>query len=490
MKTKLSSQRIKRLAPTDKEYTVWDSQLSGFGLRVKPSGYKSFVLHKQVEKQSRRITLGKFPVIDEVQARKLCLEKIAQGDTPEGSGVSNSATPLFADFINGIWWEQKFSQFKPSGQRSTRCYINARLMPNFGKLYLDEIDRALVARWFEEYSNEFPGGANRVLEMLYSMMEFAIVCGHLIENPVQGIKKNPKKTLNRFLSSEEINTVSRILGQIELERPEDKQGADIIRMLLLTGCRHQEICSLKWSTVKGDVIKLADTKTGPRDVYLCKEAVKLLSKQPRGKSPFVFPFYRDTKRARPEVGLFWVLVRQRAGVPDVRVHDLRHTFASHAVLRGVPLPMVSKLLGHKKTSMTLRYTHVTDKQTEEAAERIGQTLQGLLGGLSPEIGVMLERVRKPGPPTVKKAVFSFRLNEDEEAIAKSKADAEGLSIPMWLAKRLETPPPILPTPSKWGLRAVKVNLSIPSEQHQQYVESAEAAGLSMACWARTVALEG
>jgi len=157
-------------------------------------------------------------------------------------------------------------------------------------------------------------------------------------------------------------------------------------MLLLTGCRHREVCSLKWSMVTGDFIKLPDTKTGPRDVYLTKEAVKIMDRQPRGKSPFVFPMLSDPARPRNDVTMFWAFVRQRAGIPDVRVHDLRHTFASHAVLQGVPLPLVSKLLGHKKTAMTLRYTHVTDQQTEAAAERVGGVLQGLLGVLSPEVG--------------------------------------------------------------------------------------------------------
>ena len=151
-------------------------------------------------------------------------------------------------------------------------------------------------------------------------------------------------------------------------------------MLLLTGCRKGEIVSLRWREVEGDTLNLADSKTGPRKVFLNTPARAVIERQPRTDSPFVFPSPRDPERAcSPNLPL-WYLVRRQAGIEDVRLHDLRHTFASHAVLQGVPLPVVSRLLGHKRPSMTLRYAHVGDRETEAAAERIGAAIARALDG--------------------------------------------------------------------------------------------------------------
>ncbi len=484
MKIKLSDQRIQKLAPAAKEYVTWDNQLYGFGIRVKPSGYKAFILQIDVQGKSRKATLGRFPVVSEVQARQSYFKALAQLGLGEPVEQEKLITPRFDEFTKGIWWEQKFTLYKPSGQRSTESYINSRLMPKFSSLFLHEIDKPLVAKWFDEYSKVFPGGANRSLEILLSILEFAIVCGHLEENKARGIRKNPKKILNRFLSSEEINRVSDVLARLELKGVYEKQCADIVRLLLLTGCRHREICHLKWDMVRGNVLKLPDTKTGPREVYLSEKAVAIIKRQPRNKSGWLFLQQRYPNRPRNDVSDFWRQVRKLADIEDVRVHDLRHTYASHAVMKGVTIPMVSKLLGHRKTSMTLRYTHVTDKETAAAAERVGLTLQGLLGGLVPEVPEP-----KPEPKSIETTTLSIHLNEAEQALAKRKAKTGGMGIGVWFASKLKVPPEVLPPPSKWGLRPTKVSVTTTKIEHQQYKAAAKAAGLSLACWIRTVVLE-
>ena len=130
--------------------------------------------------------------------------------------------------------------------------------------------------------------------------------------------------------------------------------------------------------IKDSIIKLPDTKTGPREVYLGKKATRILDMQPRTNTQWVFPWIKDPTQPRDNIDQFWRDIRKMVDIEDVRVHDLRHTFASHAVIKGVTIPMVSKLRGHRKTSMTLRYTHVSEKDTEAAAERIGSILLGLL----------------------------------------------------------------------------------------------------------------
>ena len=156
--------------------------------------------------------------------------------------------------------------------------------------------------------------------------------------------------------------------------------ADIISLLLLTGCRKGEIVTMRWQDLDGDTLNLGDAKAGPRRVYLNAPARAILDRQPRSNSAWVFPSPLDPGRPLSSDLSLWYQVRRDAGIEDVRLHDLRPRFASHAVLQGIPLPVVSRLLGHKNPSMTLRYAHVGDRETEAAAERIGAAVARVLGG--------------------------------------------------------------------------------------------------------------
>ena len=136
---------------------------------------------------------------------------------------------------------------------------------------------------------------------------------------------------------------------------------------------------LRWEEVDGIVLRLADSKTGPRTVCLSEAAQALIAKQPRTGSPFVFPSLKDASRPRSSELSLWRKVRREAGIDDVRLHDLRHTFASHAVMRRVPLPVLAQLLGHRRDRMAMRYAHVGDREAAETAERIGSGMAALLG---------------------------------------------------------------------------------------------------------------
>ena len=161
------------------------------------------------------------------------------------------------------------------------------------------------------------------------------------------------------------------------ERPSRAAQADIIRLLFYTGCRSGEIRNLKWDEVGVNTLDLGDSKTGPRRVYLNSEACVIIKRQPRTDSPHVFPSPMNPSQPFPEFLSLWRLVRRRTGIEDVRLHDLRHNFASWAVMRGVPLPTVARLLGHRQVSMTLRYAHVHDKEVEAAAERVGRIITNI-----------------------------------------------------------------------------------------------------------------
>ncbi|MYE59895.1 MAG: site-specific integrase [Alphaproteobacteria bacterium] len=148
--------------------------------------------------------------------------------------------------------------------------------------------------------------------------------------------------------------------------------------MLLTGCRKGEITGLQWSEVRDGTLALADSKTGPRTVPLNTQARAVLDRQPRLGSPFVFPSPLDPTRPRgPDLGL-WYRARREAGIDDCRLPDLRHTMASHAVMNGVPVPVVSRLLCHSNVRMTLRYAHLADRDIEAAAERVGTAIDALM----------------------------------------------------------------------------------------------------------------
>ena len=159
------------------------------------------------------------------------------------------------------------------------------------------------------------------------------------------------------------------------------QQADIVRLLLLTGCRKNEIVRLRRDEVKDGRLELRDSKTGARTVLLNAPAREIVERRmQRGNSPWVFPSVRDPARPRYRDLRLWYLVRREASIEDVRLHDLRHTVASQAVLNGVPLPVVACLLGHSNVRMTLRYAHVGDAEIEAAAERVGQVIDAIMGG--------------------------------------------------------------------------------------------------------------
>jgi len=253
--------------------------------------------------------------------------------------------------------------------------LKRQLIPVFGRFPLDAIRRIDVERWFDAYSRTAPGGANKALEVLSQIMNAALAAGHAGISPVKGIAKNPRPKLTRFLSAAEIERLHRVLDRLVEERPSRRPQADVIRLLLLTGCRKGEILKLRWSEVDGDRLNLAETKTGPRRVWLSEAAQAVLARQPRAAGPYVFPSPRDPARPLSDTLSLWHLARKESGLDDVRLHDLRHTVASQAVARGVPLSTVARMLGHADHKMTLRYAHVGDRDLQAAAERIGAEIK-------------------------------------------------------------------------------------------------------------------
>ena len=370
---RLTDAGVGRLKPDTTEYTVWDSDVPGLGVRVRPSGHRSFVWHGRVQGELVRTTIGPGALMTVEDARKRAWA-LSVGSAPR-KAEGRSGAPLFRVFVLDEWLPAYRRRCAPSSCRSVNRVLERQLIPAFGRLPLDAIRRIDIERWFDAYSRTAPGGANKALETLGQIMSAALAAGHVRTSPVRGIAKNSRPKLTRFLSAEEIERLHRVLDRLVGERPSRRQQADVVRLLLLTGCRKGEILKLQWSEVDGERLKLAHTKTGPRRVWLSKAAQAILARQARAASPYVFTSPRHPDRPLSDTLSLWRRARTEAGFEDVRLHDLRHTVASQAVARGVPLSTVARMLGHADPTMTLRYAHVGNSDLQAAAERIGKAIE-------------------------------------------------------------------------------------------------------------------
>ena len=289
--------------------------------------------------------------------------------------MKGSEAPLFREYALGEWKASASVRWGASRHRSVDHMLAKQLLPAFGALRLDRIRRPLVERWFDAHSLTAPEGANKALQLLRQILNAAVATGLIATNATQGIKRNPRPKLTRFLSAEEIDRLHRTLDRLVDERSSRQQQVDIIRLILLTGCRKGEILKLRWSEFDSDVLRLAETKTGPRTVWLNQAASAIVLRQPRTGSSYVFPSPVNPARPRLNTPALWNRARKEAGIEDVRVHDLRHTVASQAVAGGVALSTIARMLGHSDPKMTLRYAYVSDRDVEAAAERIGKVIE-------------------------------------------------------------------------------------------------------------------
>jgi integrase len=188
-----------------------------------------------------------------------------------------------------------------------------------------------------------------------------------------GIKKNKRPPRGRLLNGDQIRMLGEALRESEVHYPDD---VDTIRLVLLTGCRSGEIRRLRWSEVLNDRLELADAKTGPRTVHLGSAARELLVARPKPQgSTFVFQSQLKANRPRATLGTSWPKIRALAGLPkDIRLHDLRHTFASHAVMGGESLLISGGLLGHRQASSTARYAHLEDGYLLQIAGEVSREI--------------------------------------------------------------------------------------------------------------------
>jgi len=380
-KTRLKVAAIAAARPKAREYTVWDGTIRSFGLRVHPSGAKSFVVQTRVRGRMRKITLGRFPDMSLADARREAAAVLARIWAGEDVAPARKVkAPVFRDFA-ARYRERRKDVWKPSSLETFDIYMRGRLLPAFGRLKLDTIDHARVSAWFDAASAERPGAANRAFDILRAMLKTARQWGELgehVPDACANIAVNPKKPVARYLGRDEIARLGAVLDSHADDRP---WHVAALRLLALTGARLSEVVNLRRDEIgtlseDGASARIEDSKTGPRTIWLGPEAAKLVAALPCAEgAERVFPDDLTASRLYE----FWRGVREKAGLPGLRIHDCRHTWASQGIMNGVGLPTVGRLLGHRRLATTAIYAHLDDSALQAAAENAAGVIAKAMG---------------------------------------------------------------------------------------------------------------
>lgn len=375
------------LKAAERRYSVFDETLPAFGIRVEPSGRKTFQLWYRVRGRLRAATLGRFGVLTLDEARKKARQMIVDAgndvDPLARRDAAKAALTVRAAMTSWLL-EHVESRRKPSTLRLYRLAADGHILPKFGSLPVGDLDTAHVAQ-LHRTLKATPTLANRVVAVLSS---FCSWCERKKFRPPHSnpctdklIERYGEEQRKRYLTPKEYGRLGKALRDAERDDTVNPLALRAIRLLLLTGCRPSEITGLKWEDVdlKAKVLRLPDSKTGAKTVQLPSAAVTLLRRAPRfAESSYVFPGTGRRQVGAHLVNLSkpWAALKDEAGLTGVRLYDaVRHSFASVAVSRhGHALSVVGELLGHSQASTTKRYSHLHDEAAREAVTAIGGTI--------------------------------------------------------------------------------------------------------------------
>jgi len=383
---KLTKRLVEAAEKQEREYFLWDDEIPGFALRVFPSGRKTYVVQYRAGRRARRISLGPATVIpcEKVRTRALGIVAAAkEGKDPAATRDADRAAVTFKELAERFDKEHIALRIKPSTAKEYRRNLRRFIVPALGGLRVTEITRADIAKFHHDLRH-IPYQANRCLEVISKMFSLAELWGLRPDgtNPRKHIKKYPEEKRERFLSAAELKRVGEVLREMEEERIELSSAITAVRLLILSGCRLNEIMTLRWEHVdlEARALNLPDSKTGAKVVHLGNAAIDAFKKIDRvGGNPWVITGAVAGARLT-DLQPFWQRVRARAGLKDVRLHDLRHTFASVAVAAGQGLPMIGRLLGHTQVQTTARYAHLSADPVRLAANEVAARISAGLGG--------------------------------------------------------------------------------------------------------------
>lgn len=381
--TKRSAEAAKPRAGT--AWVQWDD-LSGFGLRVRSTGSKAWVVKYRHEGRQRWYTIGSYPKVAPDAARdaaRKLLADVAHGRDPAAERARARRALTVQQAADRFLVEHVEVHCSASTQRNFRSHLERLVVPELGTVKLRSVIREDVKRLHRKHKAT-PVLANRMLTTLSRLFTWAEECGVLPEgcpNPVRGVKRNKEQSRQVFLGDAEIQALGKSLREAERNRSEHWQAIGAIRLLLLTGCRLREILDLRWEHVdlEARLLHLKGTKSGDRAVVLSAPAAQVLEGLPRSETcPWVFPGGRSSGGPWQSLWGAWGRISANAGFKDVRLHDLRHSHASAGIASGLSLAAVGALLGHKTPTVTNRYAHLGRDPRREAAEKVGSRIAAAL----------------------------------------------------------------------------------------------------------------
>lgn len=370
-----------RRRPAKTMIEFWDSELPGFGLRIHPTGRRTwFVMFRQRSKQ-RRVSLGTARQISAQEARRLARAKLAEIaldglPTRKVDKVGKRQAPLMRDFAKRFWADYA-RHWKESTRRRNRVGIDHDILPTFGERHIDQISKPDIVYWRDGFA-ERTGAFNRTIPILSVMMTYAERLGFRPHgsNPCRGTPRYRRKPMERYLTPREYSQLASALRDFDDENP---LAVAAIRLLVYTGARRGEIEKLRWEWVQPPRLMLPDSKTGAKILYLNRQAIEIIEELPHRRSQgLVFPSNRNPD-APLNLSNVWAELRNYAALPDVRLHDLRHSFASTAIRENISLMVIGKLLGHALAETTSRYAHLSDEIIADAAERVSGSIARLIG---------------------------------------------------------------------------------------------------------------
>jgi integrase len=376
--------------PKNGERFVWDSQLAGFGLRVRPSGRKSYILqYRNAYGRSRRLTLGSTEVLTPHQARAEAVQLLAsvkRGADPAEERKRARHGMTVAELAEVYLRRHLIPKRKPLSVRNFKSELKLRIGPKLGNRKVASLTREDVDRFHRSFSH-IPTSANRTLGSLSAMMNHAERMGLRPQgsNPCRYVERYPENRCERFLTPAELSKLGEKIAAAE-RRGVHPSGILLIRLLALTGMRTGEVQKLKWSEVdfERSCLHLRDSKTGPKRVPLSAPALELLSKAERIEgNPYVCCGPKPGHYLA-DIYRIWFPIRKAAGLEDVRLHDLRHTFASFGAAAGFGLFVIGKVLGHAQSHTTARYAHLGADPVRLAADAIGRQIAEAMSGTRAE----------------------------------------------------------------------------------------------------------
>lgn len=398
--TKLTKRTVDAAQPGA---TIWDGELRGFGLRVTANDTKSYVLKYRIHGRQRWMTIGRHgrpmpvdaqtpigadwtPETARKEAKRL-IGRIQSGADPAFEKQDARKAETLEQFSKRYLTDHVDAHTKAKTAEDTRRNLTLHVLPALGHIRLQDLSRADVAR-FHKSKSATPYLANRCLALVSHMLSTAEkwgVCpnGAAVCRHIDKYKEHARK---RYLSTSETQGLGKALREAETAGI-NANGIRIIRLLALTGARRNEIESLKWAEVDFErgAIHLGDSKTGAKTIPLAPPAIAILSAVERmDGSPWVFPAASGDGHYQG-LGKLWRAIRKSAGLDDVRLHDLRHTFASFGAAGGLSLPMIGALLGHSQAATTQRYAHLANDPVSQAAGHVGSAVAAALDGNTGEV---------------------------------------------------------------------------------------------------------